>query len=94
MQQTASSGTARTQPDERDQGFWFSLIDEGEAARFLGVSIRHVQALRYKGGGPQFVKLGRIVRYRRQDLNEWSEARLCRSTADAGQGGEADARAA
>mgnify|MGYP001298182420 CR=1 FL=1 len=92
MQQTTSGSAAATQPDERNLSFWFSLIDEGEAARFLDVSIRHVQGLRYKGGGPRFVKLGRIVRYRRQDLNAWSEAQLRQSTADTGRGGETNAR--
>jgi hypothetical protein len=33
------------------------------------------------GGGPCFVKIsGRMIRYRRRDLNAWSEARLRANT--------------
>ena len=53
-----------------------NLCKEDEAARFLGVSIRTLQKWRQVGGGPKFVKLGgvngRLVRYRRLALEEFS----------------------
>ena len=70
---------------ENDPAFWQSLINEAEAARFLGFSVRHVQGLRYRGGGPAFIKISsRCVRYRRADLRQWAEARLRTSTSDVG----------
>lgn len=63
--------------------FWNSLINEMEAAAFLGMSSRTMQAMRQRGGGPRFVKISaRCIRYRRKDLKSWSEARLRNSTSD------------
>lgn len=39
------------------------LIDEREAARRLGVSVRTLQSWRLRREGPPFVKLGRSIRY-------------------------------
>ncbi len=63
--------------------FWFSLINEKEAGKFLDFSTRHMQGLRYRGGGPKFIRLSaRCVRYRRSDLWDWANERLRTSTSD------------
>ena len=73
-------------PMDGDGDYWFGLIVEDEAARFLKFSARALQGWRYGGGGPRFVRVNlRCVRYRRIDLREWSEARLRTSTSDPGQ---------
>ena len=60
------------------------LIDEREAANFLGYSVRALQNWRVRGGGPRFVKVsGRSVRYRRRDLIAWIEERTCSHTTEA-----------
>lgn len=65
--------------------FWHSLINEAEAARFLGLTVRCLQGWRYKGGGPKFVRISaRCIRYRRRDCREFFEARLRTSTSDPG----------
>lgn len=51
-----------------------ALLDETEAARFLAISIRTLQAWRTKGAGPPFVRLGRAVRYSRHALIDWVHA--------------------
>ena len=79
------------QPDERDLDYWFALISEEAAAEFDDCSVRHMQGLRYKGGGPKFIKFGLLVKYRRIDLREDQERRLRSSTADTGQEAEAHA---
>ncbi len=72
-------------PSESDPSFWHSLINEAEAARFLGFTVRCLQGWRYRGGGPRYIKInGRNVRYRRIDLREHAEARLRTSTSDTG----------
>ena len=68
------------------------LLTEKDAAKILGFSARTLQAWRWRGGGPQFVRVSHgCVRYRREDLSAWVEERLCRSTADEGPGTEAQA---
>ena len=46
-----------------------TLLNEQQAAETLALSVRTLQAWRVRGGGPRFVKLGRAVRYRPDDLN-------------------------
>ncbi|MCH7664748.1 MAG: helix-turn-helix domain-containing protein [Acidobacteria bacterium] len=60
------------------------LLTTKQAALLLGLNHRSIEALRLRGGGPRFVKLGRAVRYRPADLAEWTEAGLRRSTSDPG----------
>ena len=67
----------------RDPDYLDRLINEFEAAHFLGYTVRALQNWRLRGGGPAFIKISsRSVRYRRRDLIEWSEANRCKSTSD------------
>ena len=50
-----------------------ALIAEVQAADFLRISIRTLQAWRSRGAGPAFVRVGRAIRYRRRDLLAWIE---------------------
>lgn len=56
-----------------------------EAAQYLGLSESHLNTLRWSGGGPAFLKLGRSVRYEKSDLDAWLAERKRRSTAEAPQ---------
>jgi predicted DNA-binding transcriptional regulator AlpA len=57
------------------------LIDERMAADVLCYSVRALQNWRYRGGGPQYVKVSaRSVRYRRRDLLAWINARTIANT--------------
>lgn len=56
------------------------LIKPIEAAHFLGLSRSWLAKLRLTGDGPQYVKVGRQVRYRRTDLLRWVEKSLHHST--------------
>ena len=68
-------------------GYLDQLVNEKEAAAFLGYTIRALQNWRLRGGGPQFVKVSaRSIRYRRRDLFAWVEARLRENTSDMGGG--------
>lgn len=59
-------------------------VTEREAADFLGVSVKTVQAWRARGGGPKFAKFGRAVRYPLNELKRWAEEQMRCSTADQG----------
>jgi hypothetical protein len=57
------------------------LINENDAAGFLGYSMRALQNWRVRGGGPAYVKVSsRSIRYRRRDLINWAESRLRSNT--------------
>ena len=51
-----------------------------EAAETLGVSRRTLETWRFTGNGPIFVKVGRAVRYRPEDLEAFM--RPARSTSE------------
>ena len=69
--------------NEYDPEYWNQLVDEQSVAGFLGLTTRTLQGWRYKGGGPQYVRISaRCVRYRRLDLRDYAEARLRTSTSD------------
>jgi hypothetical protein len=57
------------------------IFDETEAAQFLRVSTRTLQSWRVSGRGPEFIKVGRVIRYRRQTLEMWLDLRTRTSTA-------------
>lgn len=54
-----------------------------EAAAFIGLSESTLNHYRLSGDGPRFFRLGRLVRYDRNDLVEWARSRPAFSTSDA-----------
>lgn len=63
-----------------------TVLTERQAAEYLQLSPRTLQAWRLRGGGPAFVRISkRCVRYRLVDIQAWAEERLARSTSDAGR---------
>jgi excisionase family DNA binding protein len=59
------------------------LMTEKEAAEYLHQKVKTLQARRVSGGGAPFVKLGRSVRYRLSDLQQFVAANVRTSTAAA-----------
>ncbi len=47
-----------------------------EAAEYLKITYEHLGVLRRSAAGPPFFPLGRAVRYRKAELDEWINARL------------------
>jgi len=60
------------------------LLDQAQAAELLQVSPRTLEGWRCRGGGPRFIRVGRRVRYRLQDLRAWLDEHTVglRSAAD------------
>jgi len=55
-------------------------LDTKQAAEYLGVTSRHLENIRWRGGGPAFHKLGGSVRYLLEELDAWAgEARTSTS---------------
>lgn len=60
-----------------------ALLFTAEAAFLLGLSVRTLEALRLRGGGPPFISVTpKAVRYSRCDLDEWIAIRRRVSTSD------------
>lgn len=51
-----------------------------QAANYLGVSKQRLEIWRHQGKGPRFIKLARMVRYRKSDIDEFLEQHKCSST--------------
>jgi len=60
------------------------LMNQRDLALYLGKSTAWCERARWAGEGPSFVKLGRHVRYRADDVMAWIDANLC-STTEAAQ---------
>ncbi len=59
--------TTATQPDGTE------LIDVREVARLLGCSARHARRMADRGAMPLPLRLSRLVRWRRRDIERWIE---------------------
>lgn len=51
-----------------------TLLNEKEAALWSGYSVAYFQRARWEGKGPKYIKLGRSVRYREEDLRAWIDS--------------------
>ncbi len=59
-------------------------LNNREAANYLGLAAATLSKWRCHGDGPPFIKVGRLVRYRRADLDAFLQAGLRLSTSDPG----------
>lgn len=56
------------------------LLTPSEVGDYLGVPIGTLANWRYQGEGPPFVHVGRLVRYRADDVNAWIQTNLSPSS--------------
>ena len=56
------------------------LLSTKEAGKYLGLSTSTLNKWRCFGTGPRFVKLGRAVRYRKAELDEYLKEHSARNT--------------
>ncbi|MDQ7835336.1 MAG: helix-turn-helix domain-containing protein [Humidesulfovibrio sp.] len=49
------------------------VINETEAARYLGMSVHSLRARRFTGRQPAYIKFGKSVRYLKSDLEVFIE---------------------
>lgn len=57
-------------------------IDTADAATMIGLKKTTLQTYRSRGGGPRFVKAGRRVLYKLEELRAWMDARLVTNTSE------------
>lgn len=58
-------------------------LNERQLAEQLGMSPRTLQGWRLKADHLPYYKVGRLVRYAENEVNEWLATRHCRHTSDA-----------
>ena len=61
------------------------LLDQAALAQYLGKSTAWCERARLEGNGVPFVKLGRHVRYKAEDVLQFVNDRLRTSTSDEGR---------
>lgn len=61
-----------------------TLLTEAQAAQYLTLSVKTLQAWRSRGHGLPYHKIGRSVRYEKQTLQLFIEGQQRRSTSDPG----------
>jgi excisionase family DNA binding protein len=49
------------------------FLNTAQAAHYLGLSPRTLQAMRWAGEGPPHRRHGRLVRYHPDELDDWSK---------------------
>ena len=62
-----------------------ALVNEKAAAATLGLAVTTLRRWRWAGCGPDFVRLGRAVRYDPAVLSEFIDFNTRRSTSDGGR---------
>lgn len=60
-----------------------NLITPAELAERLRVSVAHLANWRYRGVGPKFVKMGKLVRYQESAVEEWLQDNTHQQTEEA-----------
>lgn len=60
-----------------------SLLTQQQVSEYLGKSKAWAERSRWDGSGPRFVKVGKAVRYRAEDVRDWLESNLRCSTSEA-----------
>jgi predicted DNA-binding transcriptional regulator AlpA len=59
-----------------------ALLTEAQVSQILGRGVPALQKDRVAGTGPQFIKMGRLVRYRPSDVQAWLAERVRQSTSE------------
>ena len=76
--------TTPVQPVETPPGWLDQAVDQNEVARITGVPTRSLEAMRCRGDGPSYLKIGKRVRYFRRDVFHWLNRRRRVTTGDTG----------
>jgi len=58
------------------------LMNEHQVAQYLGISPKTLQIWRLRGKGPEFCKIGRLVKYCQECVDSYIEGAKRRSTTE------------
>lgn len=60
------------------------LITDREVSKLTGIPRKTLQALRLRGGGPDFIKIRSSCRYRPSEIENWLKANTRKTTSEGG----------
>ena len=60
-----------------------ATLVEQESAKYVGYSAAYLRVARRKGTGPAYIRVGRSIRYRLEDLDAWLRAHRVETRASA-----------
>lgn len=67
---------SKSQPRETGEGqVMEKLLTPQDLAEYLGVPLKTLYAWRYRNQGPTALRVGRHLRYRRSDVEQWIDRR-------------------
>jgi hypothetical protein len=72
-------GLYKEQPTDLPPGLP-ELATAGQVAEYLHTNVNSLAQMRYRGNGPKFIKVGRLVRYRWSDVLDWLAQNTMRRT--------------
>ncbi|MFO7861005.1 MAG: helix-turn-helix domain-containing protein [Desulfosalsimonas sp.] len=55
-----------------------------QVSNLLGIQPNTLEIWRHRGTGPKFIKMGRLVRYKSNDLEAWIDSQTRQNTSQAG----------
>ena len=61
-----------------------ALLDQSQVAKILKTTTKFLEARRCRGGGPEFIRVGRLVRYDLEAVRRWVRANTVISTSGSG----------
>ena len=67
---------------ERQNTKWIPFSIRNERHDFSALSVRTLERHRLAGTGPPYARLGRLIRYRQNDLKDWIDSNLRNSTSE------------
>ncbi len=68
----------------KDNPGWLDeVVDTTEASRIAGPAVATLETMRVRGGGPNYFKIGKAVRYTRRACFVWRAERRRRNTSGA-----------
>lgn len=62
-----------------------ALLTPAQASVMLGVAVQTLAKWRHEGRGPRYLKMCRLIRYRRDELERWLSELERASTSEYGQ---------
>jgi predicted DNA-binding transcriptional regulator AlpA len=68
-----------------EKAFLEDLLTVDQVSKIIGSTVSTLEKDRWEGGGPPYVKMGRLVRYRPADVRAWIAERVRSSTSDPGE---------
>lgn len=82
MKRNVSNSSIVHNPPSAEKVIEDRLLSEVHAADYLDLAVSTLQKRRIAGLPPRWVKLGRLVKYRKSDLDDWIRQSVVNSTSE------------